>query len=151
MDEIATAKKRKRDETEELVTELRDAKLKKTMLASQLDCFATLLSPEKLTEAILEHPRLVSCYASYARLDPAYACDSWESDEPKFTNYTDKFKSTLDYIFIPESTVDQPRSFSVARLLSLPATADLGEGLPDLKNPSDHFPLMACLRWNSSC
>ncbi|KAJ9082523.1 RNA exonuclease ngl2 [Entomophthora muscae] len=150
LDGIENANKRKLSEVSELADDLREAKLKKVKLSAQLNGFDSLVPPQKLYDAILEHSRLISCYSSYAQLDSNYACDNWESDEPKFTNYTDKFKSTLDYIFIPESSDSQSDNFFLARLLSLPPTKTLGTGLPDVNNPSDHFPLMAALKWSTS-
>lgn len=66
-------------------------------------------------KAVLHHSRalpiLHSVYAGYDRVAPADTRDSLKKSqssaycrwtgEPPFTNYTDKFKGTLDYIFMP--------------------------------------------------
>jgi hypothetical protein len=60
-------------------------------------------------------------------------------DEPLFTNYTGKFKGTLDYIFYT------PTRLRVMAVTSIPDEAELqatsGEGLPSAAYPSDHISL----------
>jgi mRNA deadenylase 3'-5' endonuclease subunit Ccr4 len=57
--------------------------------------------------------------------------------EPSFTNYTSKFKGTLDYIFYSTSRI------RVIAVTSIPAEEDIrlvsGEGLPSACYPSDHI------------
>lgn len=61
-------------------------------------------------------------------------------NEPAFTNYTARFKGTLDYIYYT------PSRLRVLAATSMPEEADLratsGEGLPSACYPSDH--LMLC-------
>lgn len=83
-------------------------------------------------KAVLHHskqlPLLQSLYANYAQIVPADAQGSlarsqassycrW-SKEPPYTNYTQKFKGTLDYIFLPvhnpASDLDDPEAEAAA-------------------------------------
>jgi len=61
--------------------------------------------------------------------------------EPPFTNYTQRFKGTLDYIYY------SPARFRVLSVAPLPEEHDLrklsGEGLPSACYPSDHLMLCA--------
>lgn len=67
------------------------------------------------------------------------ALHSTLGDEPYFTNYTGKFKGTLDYIFYTHTRI---RILAVA---PMPEESDLisssGEGLPSACYPSDHISL----------
>eukprot|EP01034_Spumella_vulgaris_P023683 gene23683-29928_t len=59
--------------------------------------------------------------------------------EPQFTNYTAKFKGTLDYIFYT------PSRLRIMAVTSLPEEDEIrassGEGLPSTSYPSDHMML----------
>jgi CCR4-NOT transcription complex subunit 6 len=61
--------------------------------------------------------------------------------EPSYTNYTSKFKGTLDYIFYT------PTRLRIMAVTAIPDENDLkhlvGEGLPSSCYPSDHI-LMCC-------
>lgn len=61
--------------------------------------------------------------------------------EPDFTNYTARFKGTLDYIYF------SPNRLRVVACAALPEEAQLrsgsGEGLPSAVYPSDHLMLCA--------
>ena len=62
-------------------------------------------------------------------------------NEPSYTNYTSRFKGTLDYIFF------SPTRFRVMAVTSMPEENELqavcGEGLPASCYPSDHV-LLCC-------
>jgi hypothetical protein len=59
--------------------------------------------------------------------------------EPEFTNYTSKFKGTLDYIFYTHTRL------RIMAVTSIPEAAEIqassGEGLPSACYPSDHVSL----------
>lgn len=73
-------------------------------------------------------------------LSLASALSTTLGDEPAFTNYTARFKGTLDYIYYT------PSRLRVLAANAMPDEADLrassGEGLPSACYPSDH--LMLC-------
>lgn len=59
--------------------------------------------------------------------------------EPKFTNFTDNFKGTLDYVWYT------PRSLIPVSVLNTLSAQTLSEevGIPSSRFPSDHLPLFA--------
>lgn len=71
----------------------------------------------------------------------ASAMDSTFNGEPVYTNYTGKFKGTLDYIFY------SPNRLRIMAATSIPDEEDIrtvaGEGLPCACYPSDHI-LLCC-------
>lgn len=70
-------------------------------------------------------------------------------EEPKFTNYRDIFKGTLDYIFFRQEALLQGSENQGARVLVDKCLAMISEGeakrqgggLPNNKHPSDHLPI----------
>lgn len=114
-----------------------------------------LLDPSELYNNVQAAPRLISIYATYASLDPTYISDNWGLSyhpgrersqnaifEPKFTHFTDEFRSTLDYIFLVEG---QTKAVPT-HILALPDPSEFGEGLPNHIHPSDHLPIMGVFR-----
>ncbi|KAI0231274.1 RNA exonuclease ngl2 [Massospora cicadina] len=117
-------------------------------LRDRLTFEKSLLPPSELYQDVLSQPRLISIYATYATLDPSYLSDTWGADprapslEPKFTHFTDTFRSTLDYIFM----VDGFSRFTPTHVLALPDPSTFGVGLPNHTHPSDHLPIMGIFR-----
>ena len=57
---------------------------------------------------------------------------------PKFTNYTERFKGVLDYIFYNSYSLLSPY-----QMLKLPRLDKRGEkGIPNSYHPSDHLPIL---------
>jgi CCR4-NOT transcription complex subunit 6 len=87
---------------------------------------------DKIIKPILESPTvytkypLTSCYASIC------------GKEPSYTNYTEKFKETLDYIFINKQC-------KIIGILDELILTDI-KSIPDEYNPSDHILQMAIIR-----
>lgn len=65
--------------------------------------------------------------------------NAYEGQEEGFTNLTDKFMGTIDYIFYSES----PNHF-LKEILKLPSPEEVkGQiALPNAEFPSDHLPLV---------
>ena len=63
---------------------------------------------------------------------------------PEYTNYTNGFYGTLDYIF------SSPASLGVDRVVPMPTHAEvtLHVALPSVVHPSDHIALVCDLKWN---
>ena len=61
---------------------------------------------------------------------------------PKFTNYTENFKGTLDHIFYNKDRLE------VTHLLEIPDVSQAGrdKGLPSLLFPSDHVRIESILQ-----
>lgn len=58
---------------------------------------------------------------------------------PKFTNYTERFKGVIDYIFYNSDSLLSPY-----QILKIPRLDKKGEkGIPNCNHPSDHLPVMA--------
>ena len=66
-----------------------------------------------------------------------------EESNPEWTNYTRKFKGTIDHILVNQKV-------TVHQLLNLPAIEDIidEEALPSSKFPSDHVRISAILSFN---
>ncbi|GMH35852.1 hypothetical protein BSKO_03720 [Bryopsis sp. KO-2023] len=60
-----------------------------------------------------------------------------------YTNYTELFKATLDYIWF------RPDEFSVKRVIPMPTEEDLGGPVPSEIFPSDHLSVVVDLCWKS--
>lgn len=152
---------------EQLQKELKSLNSRKKWLEKRQSSLDKLTPPASLYKSICDGPRFLSTYSRYAALDPTYLTLEWgpENFEPKFTNYTEKFKSTLDYIFLVEETInslnynppckreleceDTPRVMRLVpiQFMALPPPDTLGVGLPNLNHPSDHLPLMTRFRY----
>ena len=61
---------------------------------------------------------------------------------PKYTNFTEKFSGTLDYIFY---SVDKKKNIEIEKILEIPNEEILEGFCPNENIPSDHLPIMACL------
>ncbi|KAK9983345.1 hypothetical protein SO802_032870 [Lithocarpus litseifolius] len=87
---------------------------------------------------------LVSAYSSFLHSDAAEEQQrkmNSQTSEPAFTNFTDKFFGTLDYIFYTDN------SLIVESLLELVDRESIGNnGIPSPTWPSDHIALMASFR-----
>lgn len=70
-------------------------------------------------------------------LDLQSALAAGFGEEPKFTNFTQKFKGTLDYIFYT------PSRLRIMAVTTFPEESEVaamaGEGLPCVSYPSDHI------------
>nr|CAG4714449.1 unnamed protein product [Naegleria fowleri] len=95
-------------------------------------------------------PSFISLYSFYGILNPEDHAkmkvhDKWNHGEVYYTMFTPEFKSTLDYIFLWNTT--KPR-FRLTKLLSIPTPEELKIGdeeeakLPNEKHSSDHISLM---------
>lgn len=96
-----------------------------------------------------------SAYAEYGTVHPE---NSEATGEPKYTNWTDDFKATLDYIFAitrlepnsePDSKISNP--IVVRQLLRIFEEPELGRAPNSLPrhglSPSDHVSIMAAMAW----
>ncbi|KAK4559721.1 hypothetical protein RGQ29_008778 [Quercus rubra] len=87
---------------------------------------------------------LVSAYSSFLHSDGVEEQRrkmNSQTSEPAFTNFTDKFFGTLDYIFYTDN------SLIVESLLELVDRESIGNiGIPSPTWPSDHIALMASFR-----
>lgn len=89
-----------------------------------------------------EHPQILPSVSQIQHsLDFCSVMDYAHGEEPSFTNYTQKFKGTLDYIFFFPNRL---RINSVGLIPSEETLKELsGEGLPCPCYPSDHLMLVA--------
>lgn len=63
-----------------------------------------------------------------------------DREYPSYTNYTDGFKDTLDYIFFSK------KDFEVKGMLKLPTPEEINsKTLPNGEHPSDHLPIVGIL------
>ncbi|KAM3736235.1 hypothetical protein ACB098_10G146900 [Castanea mollissima] len=87
---------------------------------------------------------LVSAYSSFLHSDGVEEQRrkmNSQTSEPAFTNFTNKFFGTLDYIFYTD------KSLIVESLLELVDRESIGnKGIPSPTRPSDHIALMASFR-----
>ena len=81
--------------------------------------------------------KLKSSYQSYSVSNRK---GKYECSHPEFTNYTEKFKGTIDYIFYKDF---QENNIKVRRVLNIPKSSVLGDGCPNNIFPSDHLPIIA--------
>jgi mRNA deadenylase 3'-5' endonuclease subunit Ccr4 len=97
-------------------------------------------------------PRLISVYSAYKGIigDSAENKGNSAENEPEFTNFTEKFKGTLDYIFLNaenyEKSPDSKKCRLVARaLLEIPTSSELSSAiaLPNEEFSSDHIAIAA--------
>ncbi|KAJ9072940.1 RNA exonuclease ngl2 [Entomophthora muscae] len=158
--EIISKKKKaskKLTNEETLSREIKKLESEVERLKKQVELQDHLMDPTELCKHVSEGPRLISTYATYASLDPSYLSDNWgvhynperESSqvailEPKFTHFTDEFRSTLDYIFLVEGLTN----VIPTHVLALPDSSEFGEGLPNQTHPSDHLPIMGIFNIN---
>lgn len=72
--------------------------------------------------------------------------------EPKFTHYLDSFASTLDHIFVSQSSEHNAFGLTPVQCAPMPSVADVTEdvAMPSAKLPSDHISLVADLTWSST-
>ena len=73
----------------------------------------------------LKKMKFKSSYSNY-RIDTKKGFS--QNKHPKFTNYTEKFKGTLDYIFYKDFEENKVR---VVNLLKIPKASVLEEGCPN--------------------
>ncbi|KAI9290851.1 DNase I-like protein [Neoconidiobolus thromboides FSU 785] len=109
-----------------------------------------IMEPEELYNLIIKGPKLISCYKDYSIYDNSYKSLIWghEINEPMFTNITEEFKSTLDYIFlVKDNEYECKDELTVIHLLKLPEPETFGVGLPNEIYPSDHIPVMVKMEW----
>lgn len=103
-----------------------------TMLQNSPDVVDKLVELAEQTRAQAPKLELTSCYKNAL------------GSEPPFTNWTEGFKDTIDYIFVS-------KPFEVCGVLHLPSASEMGpepNSLPRANSegkgyPSDHLPLMA--------
>ncbi|XP_077213840.1 carbon catabolite repressor protein 4 homolog 1-like isoform X2 [Tasmannia lanceolata] len=92
---------------------------------------------------MLTHPLpLVSAYSYFCRPGSQQRCMDPSTNEPLFTNFTKRFRGTIDYIF---HTVDSLIVDSLLELLDVESVKDTA--LPSPHWPSDHIALMASFRF----
>ena len=74
-----------------------------------------------------------------------YRTKNGELKHPKFTNYTDTFQGTLDYIFYHNN---HQLGLQCVNTLLIPKAATIQQGCPNYTFPSDHFPIVADFNYN---
>ncbi|CAG8492061.1 1370_t:CDS:2 [Paraglomus occultum] len=108
-----------------------------------------LRSLSTIISAFKTLPKCVSLYAQhYTSIDPA----NTNRSEPKFTNYGEYYKGTLDYIFYlgkssnnnrDDIERDTSEEMQVVKLLKMPREMDILPSIPNYKFNSDHLCLIA--------
>jgi mRNA deadenylase 3'-5' endonuclease subunit Ccr4 len=102
---------------------------------------------KQIIEKIKKEPTMVSTYSHYSQLDGAHCT---ETGEPKYTNFCQTFRGTLDYIFLIEKGSNSTKtSFTLtpSQLLSIPDESYITQSvaLPNYVFGSDHISLMSKL------
>ncbi|KAG9451516.1 hypothetical protein H6P81_011481 [Aristolochia fimbriata] len=77
-------------------------------------------------------------------VDELKKCINWETMEPYFTSYREKFSGTLDYIFFSATILE------VIGLLELLCPASLKSYIPSIEWSSDHLAIMARFHYPQS-
>ncbi|TPX74285.1 hypothetical protein CcCBS67573_g04439 [Chytriomyces confervae] len=101
---------------------------------------------EVMVEAIRLHGHFVSAYSQYRTSDQGHPDMSTTSQqwagEPSYTCF-DTWRGTLDYIMVLEELRQAARKLVPVQVLQIPRPQWLEPGLPNLRFPSDHVPIMA--------
>ncbi|KAJ3390238.1 hypothetical protein HDU84_007808 [Entophlyctis sp. JEL0112] len=106
-----------------------------------------MLTPTFLVDSVRRNGIFKSAYARYRDIDIMHpnisSSGTWDG-EPSFTKI-DEWRGTLDYIMFRECPADGNNvgKLDVGRLLKIPDPEWLEPGLPNLRFPSDHLPIMA--------
>jgi len=98
-----------------------------------------------LHEISHEFPLLESVYGNYVQLTGVPPHKDWHG-EPPFTNFTERWAGTLDYIFIAGSgeQLKNTKQIFPAKILEIPPREILASqtGLPNDFYSSDHVPIL---------
>jgi len=122
-----------------------------SLISSSNASHTELKSVSTIISAFKTLPKCVSLYAQhYISIDPA----NTDRLEPKFTNYGEYYKGTLDYIFYLgksnnsnrdniERETNEEIEMQVVKLLKMPREMDILPSIPNYKFNSDHLCLIA--------
>ncbi|KAJ3063980.1 hypothetical protein HDU98_000280, partial [Podochytrium sp. JEL0797] len=95
------------------------------------------LTKEFLITQVQRFGRFTSAYSTYRTPAPKFPHGS---GEPLYTSF-DEWQGTLDYIMTPREEAGW--KMKVDKVLRIPDAAWLEPGLPNLRFPSDHLPILA--------